>query len=1053
MMRLLKLRSFSIILALASGLASYGNPLIWPASQYFPAFSTPAGTIDCVDMDGLPSDQIAMSCSLEGIVNRAQPRLACVSGASEGAGTWMRIHNLSTNMIDPFSAVSKYETNVTGLVVYDANLWDTLNLATTIAGVKNELICDGALLPTLTNSPYNLVLKDDLRGMFSTKYQVYGYLYTNYWTQCNHRIFGGLQTNNFWYLRDYLVAERCAVVWLDPTVSADASTLTPFISSMTPVDAIWVGYVPNESGDLEWLASYGIPIMASDLYDNATVYGGVQTNISVQAIPPVPALQNKIYVSLTLSDGDNVQYMQHTMYQNWQSSSRGKVPIGWTVQPLLASFDPVMMNYFSRTATTNDCFVAGPSGAGYTRLNYWSAANVTDYTKASSPYLQQDGIRMITVWLNVSASMANTYATNCPTLLGINDQSDGYLTTSYKGLPDIGFPSTGNYAETDSNLLNAITNTGATWSGSSPMFIAAQGSAWDIAPADCQTIASELPTNYVVVRPDHLFLLYRQAAGLGAAGAFPYVAQQPASQFPVVGSKVTFNVIASGTGPLGYQWEMNGTNIPGATASSYTNLNVQLANAGNYQIVVTNSFGSVTSSVAVITFGTQPLGFNGNGLNWSANQSAGFTVYSTSTFVNNVLTLTDGNGNEAQSVFFNSPQYIGAFDAAFTYQAGGNKAADGASFCIQNDPRGLSALGGGGGGLGVSGITPSLELELNLYSGNSQSVGYTVLTNGLTGAGGANGNYYLPGSVNLASGDPINITVNYANGVMALTFTDTVANTSFSTEITVGDLTHLLDTNTAYVGFTGADGGSTAVQTIGNFSFSSFTTPALVSQIPPPYTTLNLYSGETPSFSVAATGYPPPYYQWFSNNVAVASTTNNAFTPASLPASGITSFYCMVTNIAGSTNSATWLTEVVATPTAAYPQAVLAFNPIAYWPLNEAEQGGGDNGVIAYDYVGGNNGVYSNVVLGQLSYNPIADPTETAALFGSFAPTNSEAGQIYGPDFSTPAGNNAEYSISAWVNGSAYTQTRGAGIVTKGNYQADEELSLNERGGGRRFSV
>ena len=200
--------------------------------------------------------------------------------------------------------------------------------------------------------------------MFSNKYQVYGYLYTNYWSQCTHRLMSGLETNNLWYLRDYLVATKCAVVWLDPTVSQDASLMTLFMSGMTAVDGVYIGWWPNEGGDLQWIAPYGIPVIASDFFDNATVYGAVTTNISIPVIPPCPWLQNKIYVSITLSDGDNVQYMQHVMYQNWQTSARGKVPIGWTVQPLLADFDPEMLNYYWSTATTNDCLLAGPSAPG-----------------------------------------------------------------------------------------------------------------------------------------------------------------------------------------------------------------------------------------------------------------------------------------------------------------------------------------------------------------------------------------------------------------------------------------------------------------------------------------------------------------------------------------------------------------------------------------------------------------------------------------------------------------------------------------------------------------
>jgi hypothetical protein len=118
-------------------------------------------------------------------------------------------------------------------------------------------------------------------------------------------------------------------------------------------------------------------------------------------------------------------------------------------------------------------------------------------------------------------------------------------------------------------------------------------------------------------------------------------------------------------------------------------------------------------------------------------------------------------------------------------------------------------------------------LELNLYTGSSEKTGYMVETNGLTGANGGNGNYLAPGSVQINSGDPITVTVNYANPQMTLAFTDTVAHTSFSTNLHVGNLTQLLGTNAAYVGFTGADGGASSIQTISNFSFLSFPATAI----------------------------------------------------------------------------------------------------------------------------------------------------------------------------------------------------------------------------------
>ena len=96
--------------------------------------------------------------------------------------------------------------------------------------------------------------------------------------------------------------------------------------------------------------------------------------------------------------------------------------------------------------------------------------------------------------------------------------------------------------------------------------------------------------------------------GVGAAWVFaasaptvPAITAQPVSQSIQAGSNVTFSVTASGTSPLKYQWRFNGNFIPVATNTSLSRTNVQFANAGGYSVVVTNSFGSVTSAVAQLT--------------------------------------------------------------------------------------------------------------------------------------------------------------------------------------------------------------------------------------------------------------------------------------------------------------------------------------------------------------------------------------------------------------------------------------------------------------------
>ena len=81
----------------------------------------------------------------------------------------------------------------------------------------------------------------------------------------------------------------------------------------------------------------------------------------------------------------------------------------------------------------------------------------------------------------------------------------------------------------------------------------------------------------------------------------PTLAEQPFNRAVQQGSNATFTVFAGGVTPLTYHWYLNGGVISGATKSSYTIASAQPANAGNYSIVISNSTGATTSSVATLT--------------------------------------------------------------------------------------------------------------------------------------------------------------------------------------------------------------------------------------------------------------------------------------------------------------------------------------------------------------------------------------------------------------------------------------------------------------------
>jgi hypothetical protein len=81
----------------------------------------------------------------------------------------------------------------------------------------------------------------------------------------------------------------------------------------------------------------------------------------------------------------------------------------------------------------------------------------------------------------------------------------------------------------------------------------------------------------------------------------PTITVQPVGGTINVGSDYTFNVTATGTEPLGYQWYKNGSVVTGETNTTYTIVSASLNDGGNYNVVVSNAGGIIMSNSATLT--------------------------------------------------------------------------------------------------------------------------------------------------------------------------------------------------------------------------------------------------------------------------------------------------------------------------------------------------------------------------------------------------------------------------------------------------------------------
>ena len=89
----------------------------------------------------------------------------------------------------------------------------------------------------------------------------------------------------------------------------------------------------------------------------------------------------------------------------------------------------------------------------------------------------------------------------------------------------------------------------------------------------------------------------------------PIVRRQPAARQVIEGASTIFTLGVSGSLPLLYQWQRDGTNLVDATNATLVISSAKTNDVGSYSVVVANSFGSVTSTAValVVTAGSEPV--------------------------------------------------------------------------------------------------------------------------------------------------------------------------------------------------------------------------------------------------------------------------------------------------------------------------------------------------------------------------------------------------------------------------------------------------------------
>jgi uncharacterized repeat protein (TIGR01451 family) len=434
----------------------------------------------------------------------------------------------------------------------------------------------------------------------------------------------------------------------------------------------------------------------------------------------------------------------------------------------------------------------------------------------------------------------------------------------------------------------------------------------------------------------------------------PSITTQPQSQTVIPGANVNFTVVSAGTAPLIYQWQFDGTNLPGATNSALALLNVEINRAGSYEVIVTNRVGSAVSSNAVLNVFVQTLP------QISIIAPAVGSLFKEGNPITIIAGVTNLSGPITNVLFYAGTALLGAatqspFSFVWTNAPPGTNiltavayANDGLSAtsptvniiidvppAITTQPQSQTVIQGSSVAFSAT-VTGTAPLAFQWQFNGNTLAGATNSTLSLAAVQPSNAGLYsviVANRVGAATSSNALLTVNVpptitrqpasvtASQGASVTFGVTAAGTLpliYQWSFNGSSLPNATNSTLTLPGVLPSNAGSYSV-VVGNVAGSATSLNAVLTVNVPPTITQQPVSvvtnqGVNVTFAVGATGSSPLSYQWQFNGRNLSGAIAATLTLSNVQTNQAGSYAVVVTNVAGSTISSIAVLVVEAAP-------------------------------------------------------------------------------------------------------------------------------------------
>jgi hypothetical protein len=367
-----------------------------------------------VNTSGLERSDVFSLVSLQGLCNRYEATVYLNTDDPERPDLgWFNAtfagRNADITFTDLPGLLWEFRPRVKGFVVFDEQYPDTINLATTLAGLYDLVMCNlsrAREFRDMLDVPISFDLgQGEWAGVLSSA-DFYLRAFDRYFRECSQTTLATLNPH-LWKSRDWAISRRLFTFFLNPGPLAAPGEPEAFEKLLrdTPDATELVGWMRSDIGieenyGMQVISKYGKVLFPCEDTPNLSFSGALagQDGPKPRQEPAtVPALEDRTYVCFLMSDGDNTDYVNHFMRERWAEPERGALPVGWGLPPALSEAEPEVMQYYYGTATANDSFVAGSSGAAIMYPDFYPASRLPAFLARSRALMDRSGLD--SVWL------------------------------------------------------------------------------------------------------------------------------------------------------------------------------------------------------------------------------------------------------------------------------------------------------------------------------------------------------------------------------------------------------------------------------------------------------------------------------------------------------------------------------------------------------------------------------------------------------------------------------------------------------------------------------